>query len=159
MQVSIRTAARTDAPTVLQSLVSMLQELESIGDHPVSRDPEQWSRLSVEMRDSIETVEALHLLAEIETPALVPIGWAYARIVDRDPVYKPERVLHISALFVPRPYRQKGIGRTLLEALLEWGRDAECTEVELNVLVNNPARALYEKVGFTASRIKMTREL
>ncbi len=158
-QVAIRPAAATDAPIVVQYLRDMLQELASMGGHPVSRNADQWAHLLHEIQGGIQEPSQLHLLAETvgSVPALV--GWAYARLVDREPVYEPERVLHISALFVYGPYRREGIGRALLEALLEWGRDSACVEAELNVLVGNPARTLYERLGFSASRVKMALKL
>jgi GNAT superfamily N-acetyltransferase len=140
-------------------LRGMLLELVSLGDPPVSRNEEGWAHLQQEIVSAIEEPGQLHLLAETVGPAPSPVGWAYARIEDREPVYEPERLLHISALYVSEPHRRQGIGRALLEALLDWGRDADCAEVELNVLVDNPARALYEKSGFNAARIKMTRKL
>jgi GNAT superfamily N-acetyltransferase len=158
-KVAVRTAEVADAPIVVQFLREMLQELASMGGHPASRDREQWARLQNEIQNGLQEPSQLHLLAETAGLAPVTVGWAYARIVDREPVYEPARMLHISALFVSRPYRKEGIGQTLLEALLGWGRDSGCTEAELNVLVNNPARALYEELGFNASHIKMARRL
>jgi GNAT superfamily N-acetyltransferase len=143
----------------MQFLREMLIELASMGDHPLSRDDEEWAHLEHEITTGIQGPGQLYLLAEMVGLVPEPVGWAYARIEDREPIYEPERVLHISALFVSPPFRRKGIGRTLLEALLEWGRDTECVEGELNVLVDNPARALYEKLEFSAARIKMTRKL
>jgi GNAT superfamily N-acetyltransferase len=157
--VSIRPATETDAPVVLQFLRHMLQELASMGDPPLSGNEEGWAHLQHETTTGIQEPGQCHLLAETVGPAPAAVGWAYARIEDREPIYEPERLLHISALFVSSPYRKKGIGRTLLEALLEWGRDSGCVEVELNVLVDNPARALYEKLGFHAARVKMIRKL
>jgi len=43
----------------------------------------------------------------------------------------------------------------LLEAVLEWGREKGCAEAELNMLVSNPARRLYEKLGFKEFQLEM----
>ena len=158
-QVSIRPATRPDAPVITAFLRVMLQELASIGDPSPSGNEEGWAHLQHEIATGMQEPNQRHLLAETLGPAPEPVGWAYARIEEREPIYKPERVLHVSALFVSEPYRRKGVGQTLLEALLEWGRDSECITAELNVLVNNPARALYETLGFSATRVKMTRTL
>lgn len=158
-RVSIRPAITTDTRVIVQFLRDMLHELASLGDHSVSQDQEQWVGVVSEMEKSLDNSDCLHLLAEIASPVPAPIGWAYARITDLEAIYAPARLLHVSALYVSRPYRRKGIGRAMLQDLLEWGRDSGCAEAELNVLVNNPARSLYEKAGFSASRVKMTCKL
>jgi GNAT superfamily N-acetyltransferase len=156
---TIRSATEKDIPVVAQFLADMLQELASMGDHPACTDRARWSHVVSEIKESLNKVAFLHLLVETVAPRSMPVGWAYARIIDREPVYEPARVLHISALFVSRPYRKGGIGRALLEALVGWGRDSECVEAELNVLLENPACALYKSFGFRASHVKMRRPL
>jgi len=51
---------------------------------------------------------------------------------------------------VAKPYRGRGVGQTLLAALLEWARATGfITRIELKVYeANLPARRLYEKFGF-----------
>jgi GNAT superfamily N-acetyltransferase/predicted nucleotidyltransferase len=158
-EISIRSATAADARIVTQFLRNMVRELASMGDHPVSENREQWSHMVSEIQDNLGKTDSIHLLAETTSLAPMPVGWAYARIVDREPIYEPARVLHISAVYVSEPHRRTGIGRTLLKALLEWGQGSDCVEAELNVLVGNPARSLYDKFGFSASRIKMARTL
>ena len=45
-------------------------------------------------------------------------------------------------------WRGQGVGRRLLEAILHAARDQGCTSVSLSVEPDNPARLLYERVGF-----------
>jgi ribosomal-protein-alanine N-acetyltransferase len=48
--------------------------------------------------------------------------------------------------------RRRGVATALLEAAAEWARDAGFGELELDVQeVNEPARALYSKLGFVDS--------
>ena len=101
----------------------------------------------------------LHLLAEAGDTEAIPVGWAFARGKELDPLFKPTRVLHVHALYVSPAYRRQGIGRALLEAVLEWGRSEGCVQAELNVLVDNPARGLYDQLGFDAFEIEMARKL
>jgi GNAT superfamily N-acetyltransferase len=62
-------------------------------------------------------------------------------------------------VYVVPEHRRRGIGRALLNAALEWGRGEGCDEAELDVLVANPARALYEGAGFRDFEMKMTLDL
>jgi GNAT superfamily N-acetyltransferase/predicted nucleotidyltransferase len=158
-KIAIRSATAADAPIVMQFLDKMVRELASMGDHPVSENREQWAHMASDIQGSLGRTDSIHLLAETTSPVPMPVGWAYARIVDREPIYEPARVLHISALYVSAPHRRTGIGQTLLKALLEWGQGSGCVEAELNVLVGNPACSLYDRFGFSASHVKMTRKL
>jgi GNAT superfamily N-acetyltransferase len=137
----------------------MLAEMASVGGHPVATGAEAWSHLEAEFRDDLMATECLHLLAETAETEPVSVGWAFARKVERDPVFKPAGVLHIHALYVSPSHRRQGIGQTLLETLLAWGMEMGCQEAELNVLVGNPARALYTGLGFGAFEIEMRRKL
>jgi RimJ/RimL family protein N-acetyltransferase len=52
-------------------------------------------------------------------------------------------------LMVARDARRQGVGRALLEAALEWARDAGVRKLELHVFPwNGPAIQLYEHFGF-----------
>ena len=156
---SIRRAAATEAPTIARFLRDLLVEMVPLGGPPVAAEPDLWSRLEREIREGLEGKGHLHLLAQVVDPVPTPVGWAQARVVGRPPVYEGARVLHIHAVYVSPPYRNRGIGRALLEAVLEWGRSIGCTEAELNVLIDNPARSLYRDLGFSAFEIEMTRKL
>jgi GNAT superfamily N-acetyltransferase len=159
LQVSVRPATIADTRVIVQFLRDMLSELASMGDHAMCQDQEQWARVFSETREVLDKADDLHLLAETADPCPVVVGWAYARITDLDAIYEPARVLHVSALYVSRPYRRKGIGQAMLDGILEWGRVAGCAQAELNVLVDNPARFLYEKSGFAISHSRMARKL
>ncbi len=47
------------------------------------------------------------------------------------------------------PLRRRGLGRDVVGALLQWGREAGAADAYLQVMVDNiPALALYDKLGF-----------
>lgn len=47
-------------------------------------------------------------------------------------------------------YQGRGLGHALLQSLLAEADDA-CADIELDVLKQNPARRLYEQLGFTVT--------
>lgn len=49
---------------------------------------------------------------------------------------------------VAAPWRRRGVGTRLLVAALEEARQAGRPAVSLDVMLGNPARALYERAGF-----------
>ena len=75
-------------------------------------------------------------------------------------VEEREDELFISRLYILPAYQRRGIGTYLLQSVLDKGQ-ALGLPVRLQVLVNNPARRLYERLGFqstgeTATHIVMT---
>lgn len=53
-------------------------------------------------------------------------------------------------------HRGKGLGGCIIRDVQAYG-DAHGLNVELQVLVTNPARRLYERLGFRPTHVKMTR--
>lgn len=157
--VSIRPATASDVPTMVAFLGHMLADMAAVGGYPVAKDVAPWTNVKTDFLDNLQAPGCLHLLAEMGKAPPKVIGWAFARTKERDPVFEPAGVLHISAVYVSPPYRRRGIGRALVSAVLEWGRGAGCVEAELSVLVDNPARALYREFGFSEFEIEMTRKL
>jgi GNAT superfamily N-acetyltransferase len=51
-------------------------------------------------------------------------------------------------VYVRPVYRAQGIGHRLLQAAIAWGREKRLVKLVLSVTVGNPARKLYERLGF-----------
>ena len=154
----IRQAGPGDIPIIAQFLQAMVEEMASLGGHSVAKDNGTWTQIRRTISEEFENQDHLCLLAEVAHTG-TPIGLVEARVMTTAPVFEPMPVLHIHALYVMDTYRRAGTGQALLKAALTWGRDRGCTQVELNVLIKNPARALYEKMGFQALQVKMVRKL
>ncbi len=65
-------------------------------------------------------------------------------------VEEREDELFISRLYILPAYQRQGIGTYLLQSVLDKGK-ALGLPVRLQVLVNNPARHLYERLGFRST--------
>jgi GNAT superfamily N-acetyltransferase len=159
LPAAIRKATAQDLHLMVDFLRRLLADMAVVGGHPVSTAPDPWTQMAAEFRDHLQEPGCLHLLAETTDTPPKAVGWAFARSTERDAVYAPARVLHVHAVYVAPSHRRQGIGRALLAQILDWGRSISCTEAELNVLVDNPARALYRELGFSALEIEMTRKL
>jgi GNAT superfamily N-acetyltransferase len=69
----------------------------------------------------------------------VDIGWLQTVMQDND--------LFVAQMFVDRPFQRRGIGTEVMQRLLDEAARVNQT-VRLNVVKINPARRLYERLGF-----------
>jgi GNAT superfamily N-acetyltransferase len=76
----------------------------------------------------------------------------FVAVVARQPFTEPDdppgTYALVTDLAVSPPFRQQGIGRRLLEHAEAFARAKHATELRIAVLAGNPARRLYEAVGF-----------
>jgi ribosomal protein S18 acetylase RimI-like enzyme len=79
-----------------------------------------------------------------------PIGFASYSSTDEAGVYKLQKI------YLHGDYQGKGIGRLLLDSVVEKVKAANATSLELDVKRDNSARFFYEKQGFSILREKDT---
>ena len=70
-----------------------------------------------------------------------------------------ERVGANSAIYTVPSARRQGVARQLIQEVVKWGQQLNAVEVDLHVLVANPARRLYEQLGFQPLEISMVKKL
>lgn len=68
-----------------------------------------------------------------------------------------DRWLYLAEIGLVSKFRNKGIGTQIIQDVLDYA-DASDLDVELHVLVMNPAQRLYERMGFKPAAIKMSRQ-
>lgn len=158
-EITIRAAAGADAPDVARLIRLMLKEMALCGGHPVCTDEAEWDRFRAQICHLIGERGQLFLVGQEEGAPSLPVGLAQASVVGREGVFVPARVLHVHALYVNPGHRRRGIGRALLQAVIGWGRAQGCTQAELNVLVRNPSRSLYQRIGFQPLQTEMVLDL
>ncbi len=88
------------------------------------------------------------------------IGSGYARIQSSKAYLKHQQHAYLGFMYVKPEYRGKGINKQIIEALEQWCRQKNITEIRLEVYSDNtPAIKAYEKIGFTRNLIEMRKEL
>jgi ribosomal protein S18 acetylase RimI-like enzyme len=116
----------------------LLQVADEVFDHPV--DP-HWTALF--LADARH-----HMIVALED------GWVVGMVSAVDYLH-PDKApqLWINELGVAPSHRRRGIGRRLLDAMLEHGRALGCTEAWLGTEETNvAARGLYERAGSAPER-------
>ena len=145
-EVHLRTAAATDSVFLAEMLAEAFDWRPDVITRPVADllgIREVWRYVDA-WPDQLD----FGLVAEIEQP----VGAAWWRYFTADrPGYGfiDESVPEVS-IGVTNGYRGKGIGRRLLVGLITEGKTRGIPGLGLSVEPENPARQLYERLGFEA---------
>ena len=153
--VLIRDARRDEANFAAEMTRKMVLEMQEYGGHTAATSESAWEKIAELITDDLQLEIAKYLVAENSSGQR--IGHAAARIVTLEGAFEPKRTIHVSAVYVVPTNRQAGVGRALVEKVLEWGRAKGAEYCTLNVLEKNPARSLYKSLGFIDTDIRMTR--
>lgn len=157
--VKLWEATARDGDVVVDLITTMLEEMASHGGHTLDAEGRVRSRLRTRFADSLDREGHIYLLASLEGPASEVVGIVEASIVSPYDIFRQKQVVHIHSLYVEPRHRRQGLGRELLEAALRWGLGKGCAEAKLDVLAGNPARKLYERIGFDVFELEMRLEL
>jgi RimJ/RimL family protein N-acetyltransferase len=138
--VVIRRAIPADAA----GLVALARE--------IGAEPEGWLISTNEWRSVTDERRYLRSLRR-SRHAAVYVAEAPERLVARLSVARDPHPasFHVAdlGLMVAASHRRLGIGRALLEATVDWAREAGVRKLELHVFPHNePALALYKRFGF-----------
>jgi len=131
---TIRQAKEADFPAILE----MIKELALF-----EKAPEKVRNTVEQMRDEKDFFKAF--VAETDKGEIVGMAlffFAYYTWVGKS--------LYLDDLYVKEAYRGQGIGKALLEKVLEFARQNKCKRVRWQVLEwNTPAIEFYKKMGVT----------
>ncbi len=87
------------------------------------------------------------------------IGYAIGRITTLPPFFEHRYRGYIHDVFVREAYRRRGVGRRLVEEILDWLRHRGVSLIELTVATNNDAVHFWKRLGFQTYMHQMKLEL
>jgi GNAT superfamily N-acetyltransferase len=157
MTIAIRDARHEETWFVVQMIRRMVTEMALYGGHAPATDEIGLRNLAGVLADEIKQNKAKYVIAE--SAGGDPAGIAGAELTTLGGTFAPRKILNIHAVYVFPEFRRSGIGAALVARLVEWGRSLGCERCDLNVLTRNPAKSLYEKLGFSIREAKMVRDL
>jgi ribosomal protein S18 acetylase RimI-like enzyme len=158
-EIIVRKAVPQEAAVITGFLRSMVDAMAAVGASIPVHDKKKWLDIQTNIESAISHNERLYLLAEYEKEKNKPLGFIEASIFSMPVVFEPRKVLHIHSLYVVDAERRKGIATELMKQMLMAGREKGCTEAELDTLVANPARGMFERLGFCVSEHSMRKPL
>jgi ribosomal protein S18 acetylase RimI-like enzyme len=155
----IRNADRLDVDIAAEFMLAMLEEMASVGGHPLAERGQVSAWLQERITSAIHDPDHLLLMAETNLSEPQTIGVVEASITELHAVFAPKRVLHIHAIYVKPDHRRQGNARSLMVEAMQWGKQMDCEEAALNTLVGNSARGLYDSMGFRIFELEMRKSL
>jgi ribosomal protein S18 acetylase RimI-like enzyme len=158
-EIVVRKAIPEEAAVITGFLRSMVKAMAAVGAPTPVYDKKKWQDIQDNIASAISHNERLYLLAEYEKAENKPVGFIEASIFSIPVLIEPRKVLHIHSLYVVDAERRKGVATELMKHMLIAGQERGCTEAGLDTLVANPARGLFEKLGFCISEHNMKKFL
>jgi ribosomal protein S18 acetylase RimI-like enzyme len=166
----IRRATQHDFATIIRLVHALLGEMYALSSKALTDQGEAWQDFETRILQTLNRTEhgdnaypcgADHLLEIADTIVgeVLPIGLIEASVLPPTPIFRPLRTLHIHAVYVLPHYRRRGVGTALLHAALGWGQQRDCRQAQLSVLPRNPARQLYQALGFNVCGLEMRKEI
>jgi len=159
LQIDIRHGTAEDAKLITDLIRCMVTEMALYGGHTVNDSPEIWSSMVELVKANSIRKDYIYLIAKFRSPVQTTVGFAAANLESPDKIFAAVKRLHISAVYTDPNMRRQGIARQLIQKALDWGRRMNADEADLNVLVANPSRRLYEQLGFQPHGISMVMKL
>ncbi len=158
-EIAIRRGTAEDASLITDLIKKMVIEMTNYGGHAVNTSLDVWALMESDVRANCACHEYIYLIAQHQVHSAEVVGIAAANIESLEDIFVAKKRLHIGALYTTPNARHHGVARQLLHYLIKWGQQMSVEEIELNVLVANPARQLYEQFGFRPREISMARNL
>ena len=108
-------------------------------------------------RKLIDDTDAIVLLARIDDAS---VGLLMGYAADASSTRRPIRYAVLRTMYVDANHRRGGVARALTERFIEWARDQNCVEAQVNhYAANAGAGRLYEQCGFVAHSLNRVRLL
>lgn len=150
----IRLMKPTDAPAIVElwsSLVAYHRELTSDLPAAAANGGARYAKRLIQRLDDPFT----HILVAEDEGRV--IGFALGMIVDLLPdIFDVEPGGYLADLFIDSSYRHRGLGRELIEQMINWFREQQIRYIELSVAVQNEqAIAFWKAVGGREVMLRM----
>lgn len=142
---SIRIAKKDDAPKLVELWKGLMRYHENcVSDYIMSKDAEE--KWKVYLDSFFNTGEKIAFVA-VRSDEIV--GYIFAMIKQKPPVFEENRVGEIGDTFVREDAHGNDVGRNLVEAASKWLKDMGMKSIEVNMYMDNAlANAFWSSMNF-----------
>ncbi|MFT3703135.1 MAG: GNAT family N-acetyltransferase [Agriterribacter sp.] len=152
MTVEIRKAIETDIEILLSFEKGIIET-----ERPIDLTLKEGEIHYYDLIALIRSVSAEVLVAVVNNEI---VGSGYAKILPAKPYQKYTSYAYLGFMYVKPAFRGQGINQKILQALMDWAKKQNLTEVRLEVYnENTTAKNAYLKAGFKPNLLEMRLEL
>ncbi len=152
-EITVRPASLSDLEQLL-AFEQAIIEAERPFDSTIRTGPD------VHYYDLSELIASPDAEVVVAEAGGIIIASGYARIETAEPYLKHDRHSYLGFMYVVPEHRGKGVNTMIIEALENWSRRNQITEMQLEVYAENAgAIRAYEKSGYSALILTMRKEL
>ncbi len=150
----IRPAAASDAVIIGKLWEKLVAYHHALDDDLPRATPQGASLYARSLRDRLDDSHTRVFVAEEGGKV---VGYVLGVVVDLLPeMFQQESGGFLADIYVEEAYRGRGIGRGLVEALIEWFRENDLEHFEWHVAASNEAGlAFWEQMGGRPLQIRM----
>lgn len=157
--ITIRRATPDDVPAVLPMVAAIVAQHHAWDPDRYAPLPDVLDRYERWLPARARDDRGVFLVAEDPSTHEL-VGFLIATIDPNIPIYTLKEYAFIQDLWVTPTHRRRGIARRLVEHALTHLRARNITQVRLETAApNDPARRLFESLGFRPTTIDMLRTL
>jgi GNAT superfamily N-acetyltransferase len=151
-QIGFRFATINDVETLVMLRVAFLADVVQAG----APDPVWLDAVRGYLRTALPAGQLIACLAEADGHA-VGTGWLVYQQVVPSPASLSGRDGYVMTMYTVPAWRRRGIGRAILQMLLDRARQTDCRRVTLHSVPG--ARPLYGAAGFNPTETEMRLDL
>ena len=133
MRIEIGSAKRDDTDWISEALLAFLDEM-SILAADIAPAPDADQRIQADVGSWVADPHRLLNLARFEGS---PVGLIHAQTWRLPPVYAGKEEIFVAEIYVLPEYRSNGIGKSLVNSALEWGRQRGAEGLRASVMTAN----------------------
>lgn len=156
--MSLRLATSGDFPSI-KALLLEIQRIHAEALPQVFKAPDP-DKITAERYQQVISHPQKQILVALAEEQVV--GYVYAEVIQSkgDLFHQPRSWVYVHQIGVEAEFRGQGYAQALLEQVVEFARNRGVDRVEIEVWgFNQPARSVYEKLGFTLQSQRLCLQL
>jgi GNAT superfamily N-acetyltransferase len=143
----------------IAELYAQLDAVHRAADEERFRSPDGHAR-PADYVESLLASEISRLFVAVDGQQIVGLAVVHLREILDHPVFEQRQYALLDDLVVRDTHRRRGLGSQLVRHAERWARERGAREIELAVWsFNEPARRLYEALGYAPFAIRLRRGL
>jgi GNAT superfamily N-acetyltransferase len=157
-EIVIRPITKADADVIAEMWLALVQHHQELDPYLPGAAPGGEHRYVRRILDHCDDPYTRAMIAEVDGE---PVGFILGMIVDlMQDIFAQEPSGFLADIYVESSARQRGVGRALVQDLIEWFRTNKITSLDWQVSVHNPeGMAFWKAIGGQGVMLRMRAQI